>query len=59
MFSLPVVCLLLLTFVSPITTPFFALVAVVSMGVGVVMERWLFFAEAKHVVMLYYGQEAA
>jgi DMSO reductase anchor subunit len=29
------------------------------MGVGVVMERWLFFAEAKHVVMLYYGQEAA
>ena len=59
MFFLPVVCLLLLTFVSPITTPFFALVAVVSMGVGVVMERWLFFAEAKHVVMLYYGQEAA
>jgi DMSO reductase anchor subunit len=59
MFFLPVVCLLLLTFVSPITTPFFALVAVVSMGVGVVMERWRFFAEAKHVVMLYYGQEAA
>ena len=59
MFILPSVCLLLLTFVSPVMAPFFALVAVVSMGVGVVMERWLFFAEAKHVVMLYYGQEAA
>ena len=45
MFVLPSLCLLLLTFVSPVTAPFFALVTVVSMGVGVVMERWLFFAE--------------
>jgi len=26
---------------------------------GVFVERWLFFAEAKHVVMLYYGTERA
>ena len=26
---------------------------------GMLMERWLFFAEAKHTVMLYYGEEAA
>lgn len=26
---------------------------------GVLVERWLFFAEAKHVVMLYYGDAAA
>jgi DMSO reductase anchor subunit len=36
-----------------------ALVAVVSAGIGVLIERWLFFAEAEHVVMLYYGKEAA
>ncbi len=24
---------------------------------GVFVERWLFFAEAKHVVTLYYGDE--
>jgi DMSO reductase anchor subunit len=28
--------------------------AVASAGVGVVVERWLFFAEAKHVSVLYY-----
>jgi DMSO reductase anchor subunit len=27
--------------------------------VGVLVERWLFFAEAKHTVMLYYGAQAA
>jgi sulfite dehydrogenase (quinone) subunit SoeC len=59
MFILPTVCLLLLTFTSSATAPFFALVAVVSIGFGVVFERWLFFAEAKHVVTLYYGQQAA
>ena len=26
---------------------------------GLVIERWLFFAEAKHAVTLYYGAEAA
>jgi sulfite dehydrogenase (quinone) subunit SoeC len=36
-----------------------ALLAVVSMAVGLVVERWLFFAEAEHVSMLYYGAEEA
>ena len=36
-----------------------AAVAVVSAALGLVIERWLFFAEAKHTVMLYYGAEAA
>ncbi len=35
----------------------FAAVAVVSAALGLVVERWLFFAEAKHTVMLYYGAE--
>ena len=28
-------------------------------AVGIVVERWLFFAEAKHVVNLYYGASEA
>jgi sulfite dehydrogenase (quinone) subunit SoeC len=32
--------------------------AVLSAALGLVVERWLFFAEAKHTVMLYYGAEA-
>ena len=34
-----------------------AAIALLSMAIGVVIERWLFFAEAKHVVTLYYGEE--
>jgi sulfite dehydrogenase (quinone) subunit SoeC len=34
-----------------------AAVAVMSAALGLVVERWLFFAEAKHTVMLYYGAE--
>ena len=32
-----------------------ATLAVVSAALGVLIERWLFFAEAKHVMSLYYG----
>ncbi|MGI9368261.1 MAG: dimethyl sulfoxide reductase anchor subunit family protein [Ruegeria sp.] len=49
-FVLPVVFLLL---------PFhhiFALLAVVSHLAGVAVSRWLFFAQAEHVVGLYYGK---
>jgi DMSO reductase anchor subunit len=31
--------------------------AVASAGLGLIVERWLFFAEAKHTVTLYYGAE--
>jgi DMSO reductase anchor subunit len=33
--------------------------AVLSAAVGVLVERWLFFAEARHVVTLFYGARAA
>ncbi len=36
-----------------------ALLAMGSAAVGVLVERWLFFAEAEHVVMLFYGRNAA
>jgi DMSO reductase anchor subunit len=33
-------------------------VAVLAHVAGMFVERWLFFAEAKHVVTLYYGETA-
>ena len=35
------------------------LFAVPAVTLGVLVERWLFFAEARHTVMLYYGAAAA
>jgi DMSO reductase anchor subunit len=35
------------------------LLAAFSTTVGLLIERWLFFAEAEHVAMLYYGADAA
>lgn len=35
--------------------PAFALLALLCTSLGVFVERWLFFAEARHVVTLYYG----
>ena len=32
-------------------------VAVFFTAIGIAIERWLFFAEAKHVQTLYYGEE--
>jgi DMSO reductase anchor subunit len=36
-----------------------AALAVASTAIGLFVERWLFFAEAKHTVTLYYGARAA
>jgi DMSO reductase anchor subunit len=33
--------------------------ALASATLGVLIERWLFFAEAEYVAMLYYGSETA
>jgi len=41
----------LLPALSPIVLP----AALLSAGAGVLVERWLFFAEARHISMLYYG----
>ena len=35
-----------------------AVLAAASALLGVLIERWLFFAEARHTVTLYYGTEA-
>lgn len=35
-----------------------SLLAAISCQIGITCERWLFFAEAKHAVTLYYGEQA-
>jgi DMSO reductase anchor subunit len=48
-----------LTIAIPALAIVLSLVAVVLSGIAAVVERWLFFAEAQHVVSLYYGAERA
>lgn len=53
LFVLPVI-LISLTFLIPTISFMLTIVAVVTATIGISIERWLFFAEAKHVVMSYY-----
>lgn len=54
LFAVPLVLVLITLFAPPVPALFAALAAVLSAGVGVVVERWLFFAEATHNSMLFY-----
>ncbi len=58
-FALPLLLTLVALFASGGTGSAAAALAVASAALGLVIERWLFFAEAKHTVTLYYGAEAA
>lgn len=54
------IALIALTLISGATIgALLAFLAVLSAAIGVAVERWLFFAEAEHVVTVYYGAEAA
>jgi DMSO reductase anchor subunit len=57
-FALPGLLTLLALLVGGVVGVVAAGLAVAIAGLGLVAERWLFFAEAKHTVMLYYGAEA-
>jgi sulfite dehydrogenase (quinone) subunit SoeC len=61
MFALlvPAILLAVSLSVSPTVATWCSVLAVVSMAFGLFAERWLFFAEAEHVVMLYYGRQSA
>jgi len=41
---------------SPPTAGFAAALAVVLVAIGLLVERWLFFAEARHDAMIWYGR---
>ena len=56
-FVLPVLLMVAGLYVGGTTLIIVSLIAAPLSTFGVLIERWLFFAEAKHTVMLYYGAE--
>lgn len=58
-FLVPAVLIVLMLALRPALHPLLGMLAALSAGVGLVFERWLFFAEAEHAAMVYYGREAA
>jgi DMSO reductase anchor subunit len=55
----PPLPLLELSLVWPEANLWCALAALLSASIGIFVERWLFFAQARHTVMLYYGADRA
>ena len=58
-FGLPFVCFLVAAVIGGLTAPILCLLGALSSAIGIGLERWLFFAEAQHVVTLYYGKQTA
>ena len=58
-FAVPAALALLAMLLPDIVAIILLIVAVLSNAIGTIAERWLFFAEAKHTVTLYYGAEMA
>ena len=58
-FAAPALIILLAPGTSPIGQIFLSILAASLAMLGVVVERWLFFAEAQHVVTLFYGSDRA
>ncbi len=56
--AIPAAGLLLALPASPSIVPVILALAALATVVGTAVERWLFFAEAEHLVMLYYGRSA-
>jgi sulfite dehydrogenase (quinone) subunit SoeC len=59
LFLVPAICLALSLASSGGFARLLMLVATLSAAIGIGVERWLFFAEAEHVAMLYYGRQSA
>ncbi|MDA7949364.1 MAG: dimethyl sulfoxide reductase anchor subunit [Hyphomicrobiaceae bacterium] len=58
-FAIPIAASAMLLLSSPLPSWLWATVATVSGAIGILIERWLFFAEAQHVVTLFYGEQEA
>jgi len=58
-FAAPILLLLLAAVTTGAMATTAALAAALVMTIGLIAERWLFFAEAKHTVTLYYGATTA
>jgi DMSO reductase anchor subunit len=57
--AIPVVLVAGATQLPDLAAALLGLLAVTSAGAGLMVERWLFFAEAVHTVSLYYGTDEA
>ena len=57
-FIMPVLLVVLSGLAGGLPAVLFSVLAAFVMMAGIVTERWLFFAEARHVVNLYYGETA-
>jgi len=55
--ALPILALLLSLVAAP-AAPLLLTLGALAALLGILIERWLFFAEAEHLVMLYYGEPA-
>lgn len=58
-YVVPLLLVLLSAFLAPLPALFAAALAVAANLTGLLVERWLFFAEARHLVVLYYGRDLA
>ena len=58
LFVVPALGLLLMLVAAPAVAALVSLIIVLSAIAGILVERWLFFAQAKHIVTLYYGADA-
>jgi DMSO reductase anchor subunit len=59
LFAAPLTLMLIAILTGGIAAAIAAVVAVPLAALGVLVERWLFFAEARHVVTLFYGKAVA
>lgn len=59
LFAAPLTLMLIAVLTGGVTAAVVTIVAVLLAAIGVFLERWLFFAEARHVVTLFYGARAA
>jgi DMSO reductase anchor subunit len=57
--AIPIVLVAVATQLPDVAGALVGLIAVISAAAGLLVERWLFFAEAVHAVSLYYGTDAA
>jgi sulfite dehydrogenase (quinone) subunit SoeC len=59
LFGVPIALCALTAYIPSIWGAVVMVFVFVLSGIGILVERWLFLAEAKHVVTLYYGAESA
>jgi DMSO reductase anchor subunit len=57
-FAVPLVLTFVSALIPGVIAAIAAALAVLCAGIGILTERWLFFAEAKHTVTLYYGAQS-